>query len=1287
VEFRILGPLEALDGDQRLPLPGGRGRALLALLILNVGKVVSTERLIDDLWGETVPPTVQTALQGLVSDLRKRLEPTRTKGEAPAVLRTAPPGYRLAVEPRRVDANRFRRLLEEARAGEAAERAATLREALGLWHGPALADFTYEPFAQREIATLEELRLEAIEQRVDADMAVGLESELVAELEAVVAEHPFRERLRGQLMLALYRTGRQADALEVYRDTRRTLVEELGIEPGAALRQLEQAILRQDPSLDLDPPAAQPVAAARLAEPAAERWLAGERRPVTVVFVDVAVPSIGDGVDPEALRVVVGRSIDLAAGVLGRHGASVEELVGDVLVGLFGVPAAHEDDALRAVRAVDEVRVALGELSEEVERDRGIRLPMRAGVETGEVVTGVPGSGNAPVSGDAVHAAARLQRAARHGEVLVGEATRRLLRECAVLEPLEIRPSDGPGASPAAWRLIDLVPGAPAVARRLDAPMVGRAAELGRLQAAFEGAVRRGAGYRFTVLGEAGIGKSRLASEFVAALGSRARVLTGHCLAYGEGITFRPLWEVVLEAAGGGGFDALSELLSGEADGRWIARQVAAGIGLTQEPTRAEDLFPAVRRFFEALSKRHPLVVVLEDVHWAEPTLLDLIEYAADAVRGPVLLVCLARPELAEERPAWGAGRRNVDTLLLEPLGSTEIQLIADRVAGGMLPAETRARVVETARGNPLFAQQMGAALQDEGAVSVPASVQALLAARLDRLGPAERDLLRSAAVVGTDFTVDALIALVPNQAHPFVGRHLQALERKQLIRPARSGGQELSFRHVLIQLAAYQSTTRADRARLHERFAEWLRDEAPERPPLLDEILGYHLGEALAERRALGMRGDRDDGLAVQAGEYLAAAGLRAAWRYDVAAAVNLLARAHALLPSTNPQRRTVMRRLAEVHQVVGRLSDADSVLAAMLVEAEAEEDESLAQVARLERARLTLFRGPDPTRLRSIREEAERALEVFRGSGDEAGLAVAGAWRPNRRDADGRRRHRTLRAQGESRSRRPSPFAGRLTRLSSTQETCHGGRRHALAKAVRTQGAGAATTPSPDGFSSERRGPLWQSAGLGTAGCRGWLGFGHAGQGRLGLGLGVGVGRPGLPPASGRFGRWWDLSCPDRGLLVDVLGAINPETDLLQDRLQVTVHPPKLLVGVPPQPLQAPGFALHRRTLPLRLLPPRLGRLPGLLQQVAGLLLGLRVECLGRLAGLLRDPGSLGANLLGFLAGGTLDLAGLRLGRLDDLGPLSLGSIDCLLGPLGRIQQQLLGRSAGLLDDVGHM
>jgi DNA-binding SARP family transcriptional activator len=220
VEFRILGPLEVLDGDRPVPLPRGRGRALLALLVLNAGKVVLVDRLIDDLWGEMVPSTARTALQGLVFDLRKRLEPSRRRGELPAVLRTAPPGYVLAVEPTCVDANRFRRLVEEARADGAAERAAKLREALALWRGPALADFSYEPFAQREIAALEELRIAVIEDRIDADLTLGLAGELVADIETLVAEHPSRERLRAQLMLALYRGGRQAEALEVYRDAR-----------------------------------------------------------------------------------------------------------------------------------------------------------------------------------------------------------------------------------------------------------------------------------------------------------------------------------------------------------------------------------------------------------------------------------------------------------------------------------------------------------------------------------------------------------------------------------------------------------------------------------------------------------------------------------------------------------------------------------------------------------------------------------------------------------------------------------------------------------------------------------------------------------------------------------------------------------------------------------------------------------------------------------------------------------------------------------------------------------
>jgi DNA-binding SARP family transcriptional activator len=984
VEFRILGPLEVLDGDRPLALPGGRGRALLALLILHAGEVVSTERIIDELWGESPPPTVDKALQGLMSNLRKRFEPPRAAAEAPKILRTAPPGYVLAVEPNRVDAHRFRRLVADASGAPASERSARLRHALSLWRGPALADFTYEPFAQREITVLEELRLAAIEERIEADLELGLHRELVAELEGKVAEHPFRERLRGQLMLALYRNGRQADALAAYRHARTALADELGIEPGPTLQQLEQAVLRQDPTLDRAPSRAREEVDSG-SRAAAQPWFPAERRTLTVMFVDLAVSLGTDGTsDPEAVRRVVARATDVAATVLTRHGATVEELVGDVLVGLFGIPTAHEDDILRALRGAAELRAHLTE--------GGIRLPLRVGIETGEVVVGPPGSGHPRAYGDAVNIATRLQREAGAGEVLVGEAAQKILREAAALEPLERPHTDRTGRGIRGWRFLDLIPGAPAVVRHLDAPMVGRVAELARLHGAFEDAVRRRTAYRFTVLGDPGIGKSRLAMEFAATLDSRTQVLTGHCPAYGDGITFWPLREIVLEAAGPGGRDALVELLAAEDDGEEIAAQVGGAIGWAQEPARPDALFPAFRRLFEVLVGRAPLLLVLEDVHWAEPTLLDLVEFLAGRTSGPLLLLCLARPELIEERPAWGAGGRDADTLFLEPLGSTETEkLIADRLAGRALPAETFTRIAEAAQGNPLFAEQMVAAFQEEGTLSVPASLDVLLAARLDRLGPAERDLLRCAAVAGTEFAVDAVTALVPEPARPFVDRHLQALQQKQLLRPARSTGEGFRFRHVLIQRASYRSMTREDRARLHQRFAEWLQGEARERPPELDEILGFHLESAVEQRRALGMPGERDSELAARAGEHLARAGMRAFDRFDIAATQNLLSRARSLLPGDHPRRRDVMRVLAETYPMMGRHHDADAVLAEMLEEAGAEGDHSLEQTICIERARIRLITGPDPTRLDGIRREAERALEAFTTSGDDARAAQA--------------------------------------------------------------------------------------------------------------------------------------------------------------------------------------------------------------------------------------------------------------------------------------------------------
>jgi DNA-binding SARP family transcriptional activator/tetratricopeptide (TPR) repeat protein len=988
VEFRILGPLEVIDGKRPVLLPQGRARALLALLVLHAGQVVSADRLIDELWGEESPPTAATALQGLVSALRRRLEPTRRHGQSATVLQTRAPGYILVVDAGDVDASRFKALVDDAHGAAALEKAAKLQEALTLWRGQALVDFTYQPFAQPHIAALDELHLATVEERIDADLALGRHGDVVGELPGLVAEHPVRERLRGQLMLALYRSGRQVEALEVYRVGRRQLVDELGIEPGHALQWLEQAILRQDVALDVTTTTRPDVAST-----AAEPWLPRGRKGITLLLLGLAPPTgIDQRLDPEALALILGRFEETAASVITRHRGTVETFIGDAVLGVFGVPKAHEDDALRALRAAVELQQALVTMNDELDRDHGFRLAIRTAINTGDAIVDAAGIAQKVASGEGVRVAARLERAAADGEVLVGESTRRLVRHVALLDPVESLMTEDDTRPVSAWRLLGLLPDASAFAWRLDAGMVGRAAELARLQAVFERTSGRRTAYRLTVFGEAGIGKSRLATEFAEAIGSSALVLTGHCPAYGEGITFWPLREIVLQATGPGGVEALAELLRTEDDGTWIAGQVAGAVGLTQELGRPDELFPAIRRFFEALADRRPLVIIIEDAHWAEPTLLDLIEYLSDRSRAPVLLLCLARPELLESRPGWGAGRRTADTMFLEPLSASDTEtLIADRLAGAPMPPGTLARVAQTAGGNPLFAEQMVAAFEDEGFASVPASIDALLSARLDRLGPAERDVLRSAAVIGTDFSVDALMALVPDQARPFVERHLQSLQQKRLIRPARSARRALRFRHVLVQLAAYRSMTREDRARLHQRYAEWLESEATERPPELDEILGYHLEEAVAQRRAIGMPAEHDRALAVRAGEHLANAGQRAARRRDMTAAENLLSRAKALLAPGHPQRREVMRLLGDAYPPLGRHAEADAVLAEMLDEVLAAGDRQQEQVIRLKRARIRLDTGRDPTDVYTIREEAERALDEFSATEDHAGVAQA--------------------------------------------------------------------------------------------------------------------------------------------------------------------------------------------------------------------------------------------------------------------------------------------------------
>ncbi len=625
MEFRVLGPLEALDGGQSVDLPRRKHRALLAALLLHAPEPVSPDRLIEELWGESPPRTARDALQNYVSLLRKAL--------GADVLVTREAGYVLDVAPDQIDLGRFERLCAEARAAaDVAERAGSLREALGLWRGPPLADIAYEPFAALEIARLEELRLAAREELIDAELELGRHADLVPELELLVQEHPFDERLRGQLMLALYRAGRQAEALEAYQEARRELDEELGLEPGTPLRELEQAILRHDPALGM--PATVPATAI-------------SRRTVTVLFADLVDSSgLVERLDPEAAHALLGRYFAAARAAIEAHGGTVEKFIGDAVMAVFGVPQAHEDDALRAIRAALDLHGSAPEADE--------RLSIRIGISTGEVFAG--GGGDALVTGAAVTLAKRLEQAARGGEVLVSAATQRLVRDA-------VRSRRAKRRDLTAFRVEELIEGAPGLARRFDTPLVGRDDELAALRAAFETACGESRCVLLTVAGEAGIGKTRLARELLHELRGEATVLVGRCVSYGEGATFLPLTEMI---------------------GREVLDAGSTG-----------EIFLAARRRFEELAAERPLLLVFEDVHWAEPTLLDFVDYlAAQATGAPILALCLARPDLIAERGGWEA------SLTLEPLTDDQ----ARELAGDEPHAD---RIAEIAEGNPLYVEQL----------------------------------------------------------------------------------------------------------------------------------------------------------------------------------------------------------------------------------------------------------------------------------------------------------------------------------------------------------------------------------------------------------------------------------------------------------------------------------------------------------------------------------------------------------------------------------------------------
>jgi class 3 adenylate cyclase/tetratricopeptide (TPR) repeat protein len=703
------------------------------------------------------------------------------------------------------------------------------------------------------------------------------------------------------------------------------------------------------------------------------------RKIVTVLFADVAgSTALGERLDPETLRSVMSRYFEEMRSVLESHGGTVEKFIGDAVMAVFGAPVAHEDDAVRAVRAADEMRSRLGELNAELESRYGVALEMRIGVNTGEVVAGDPSAGQALVTGDAVNLAKRLEQAAPAGSILIGKATYPLVKDAVAAGPLESFKVKGKADPVGPLRLDAVDPHAPGVARALEKRFVGRIEELAALETAF-GRVKSERGCRlFTLLGPAGIGKSRLVAEFAARSG--ATLLQGRCLPYGEGITLWPFREIV-DALG---IDGLDEALAGADEAELVKERVTTAVGAAAGPANAEDTPWAFRRLLEAIARRETVVVVLEDVHWAAPPLLDLVEYLLGWLDGPVFLVCVARPDLVDVRPGWLSPRPNADSLVLQPLEAEEAEALLDGLAAA---PDTRARIAAAAEGNPLFLEQMAAMLAERPGEprAMPPSIQALLAARLDQLDDLERAVIERAAVVGREFSRSAVSALSPPEADAPVGGTLMALVRKELLVPESSAGQDDVFRfgHILIRDAAYDAVPKSVRARLHEQLARWLEQGDAPAP---DEIVGYHLEQAYFARSELGQADEQLARLAARAAGVLAAAGRRALTRDDVPAAISLLERAAALLVSDLVQRAEILIELGLARREGGQLDAADSAFAA----AEEAPSRRLQARATLERSSLRSYVDPGIETDELLRV-AHRAIEVFEADEDELGLARA--------------------------------------------------------------------------------------------------------------------------------------------------------------------------------------------------------------------------------------------------------------------------------------------------------
>ena len=744
-----------------------------------------------------------------------------------------------------------------------------------------------------------------------------------------------------------------------------------------------------------------------------------QRKTVTVVFCDLkGSTELAEALDPESVRRVIERYFAAMKAAVSLHGGTVEKFIGDAVMAVFGIPTLHEDDALRAVRATLDMRQALAELNEELAHRWGVVLQIRIGVNTGEVVAGDAAQGQTFATGDAVNVAARLEQAAGDGEILIGPETERLVRDGVRTEPIKPLNLKGKSRPVAAFRLIELSPDRTSHgARELHSTLIGREAELRVLQDSFDGVLRDQSCRLVIVLGEAGVGKSRLVNEFTEGIQTHARMLHGRCLPYGEGITFWPVAEVVRLGAGITEHDSpaevrtkIAKLVENTVDGDAIARRVAGLLGLDETPSVIEETFWAIRRFLESLARDRSVVVVFDDVQWAEQTLIDLLEHVAQLTRAhPILIVCVARPELRETQSAFVDDQRDRIVIALKPLGERHSdQLITALLGVGESAAQLRLRIVTAARGNPLFVQELVRMLVDDGLllrengdwrvhgdvsrIAVPPTIGALLGARLDRLANDERDVLQRGAVIGEEFWPAAVIELSQTLDDAHVRSNLDVLITKELVRRGGTqfaGEEALRFGHVLIRDVAYDGLLKQTRSELHEQFARWLQDRAGKRVAEYDEIVGYHLERAFRLRLELGPVDEHARQISRSAAAVLAGAGQRALQRSDLPAASNLLERAVQLLKQGEPSRAQLLADLVFTLHELGQLEAADRWLIEVISTAQEHGMEGLMWRAAVQRATLAAQQGG--VSFSEVLAEAERAVVAFEALADPRGRAEA--------------------------------------------------------------------------------------------------------------------------------------------------------------------------------------------------------------------------------------------------------------------------------------------------------